>query len=590
MTVASLGFLLAWWLYYKRPDLPPRMAKAAGGLYTLVLDKYKIDELYGAVIIQPLISLSTTVFWKGIDRGLIDGAVDGRRRRSAGDLRRDAPHAVRQHPLLCRMGRRGRYRGDRLHGVERFAMNFINDNILTIVVFLPLAGAILLAFFPRRDRDVRYFALAVSLITLLASLHLPWYFVRGQSGFQFEENVPWIPHPNIHYHLGVDGISLWLVVLTTFLMPLCVLISWKSIDDRVKEFFILMLVLETAMIGVFVALDLFLFYFFWEATLIPMALLIGMYGHGRKIYAAVKFFLYTMIASVFMLAAILWLYARTGSFDFVTIQSAIQSGQVAGFGNAALWLFLGFFVAFAVKVPLFPVHTWLPDAHVEAPTAGSVLLAGVLLKMGTYGLLRFNVGLFPDEARRNAPWIIALAIIGIIYGALVAMIQPNIKRLVAYTSVSHLGFVVLGIFSFTQIGVDGAVYQMLNHGVSTGALFMLLGMIYDRRHTYDITEYGGLATPMPIYATFFAFIMLSSVGLPLLNGFVGEFMVLSGAFQAKQLYGILAATGVIWSACYLLWMYQRVFYGNVTNPANQTCAISMPASRSRCGRWRLPRW
>jgi NADH-quinone oxidoreductase subunit M len=449
-------------------------------------------------------------------------------------------------------------------------MNFINDNILSVVAFLPLAGAILLALLPRRDRDIRYWALGVSLLTLLASLHLPWYFVRGQSGFQFEENVSWIAHPNIHYHMGIDGISLWLVILTTFLMPLCVLISWKSIDHQVKEFFVLMLVLETAMIGVFMALDLFLFYFFWEATLIPMALLIGMYGHGRKIYAAVKFFLYTMIASVFMLAAIIWLYARTGSFDFVTIQAAIQNGQVAGIGQAALWLFLGFFVAFAVKVPLFPVHTWLPDAHVEAPTAGSVLLAGVLLKMGTYGLLRFNVGLFPDQARRNAPWIMTLAIIGIIYGALVAMIQPNIKRLVAYTSVSHLGFVVLGIFSFTQMGVDGAVYQMLNHGVSTGALFMLLGMIYDRRHTYDISEYGGLATPMPIYAVFFAFVMLSSVGLPLMNGFIGEFLILSGAFQAKQIYGILAATGVIWSACYLLWMYQRVFYGEVTNPKNKT--------------------
>ncbi len=464
-------------------------------------------------------------------------------------------------------------------------MKLINDNILSIVVFLPLAGAILLAFFPRRDRDIRYFALAVSLITLLASLHLPWYFVRGQGGFQYEENVPWISHPNIHYHLGIDGISLWLVILTTFLVPLCVLISWKSIGDRVKEFFILMLVLETAMIGVFVALDLFLFYFFWEATLIPMALIIGMYGHGRKIYAAVKFFLYTMIASMFMLAAIIWLYARTGSFDFATIQSMIQSGQVSGFGQAALWLFLGFFVAFAVKVPLFPVHTWLPDAHVEAPTAGSVLLAGVLLKMGTYGLLRFNIGLFPEEARRNAPWIMTLAIIGIIYGALVAMIQPNIKRLVAYTSVSHLGFVVLGIFSFTQIGVDGAVYQMINHGVSTGALFMLLGMIYDRRHTYEITEFGGLATPMPIYATFFAFIMLSSVGLPLLNGFVGEFMVLSGAFMAKQVYGILAATGVIWSACYLLWMYQRVFYGNVTKPVN-SCLRDLDA-REQVSLWPL---
>jgi NADH-quinone oxidoreductase subunit M len=447
-------------------------------------------------------------------------------------------------------------------------MNFVNQNIVTIVTFLPLAGALLLLVFPRRARDIRYFALAVSIATFLASLHLPWHFTRGADGFQYEQNIPWIAHPNIHYHLGVDGISIWLVVLTTFLMPMCVLVSWKSINERVKEFFILMLVLETAMIGVFVALDLFLFYFFWEATLIPMALIIGMFGHGRRIYASVKFFLYTMIASVFMLAALLWLYAHTGTFDFVEIQRLIQAGLVPGFDAAAKWLFLGFFVAFAVKVPLFPLHTWLPDAHVEAPTAGSVLLAGVLLKMGTYGLLRFNVGLFPQQARDNAGWIAALAIIGIIYGALVAMIQPNIKRLIAYTSVSHLGFVVLGIFSFTQMGVDGAVYQMINHGVSTGALFMLLGMIYDRRHTYDIHEYGGLATPMPIYATFFTFIMLSSVGLPLLNGFVGEFLVLSGAFQARQVWGILAATGVIWSACYLLWMYQRVFQGPVTNPAN----------------------
>jgi NADH-quinone oxidoreductase subunit M len=447
-------------------------------------------------------------------------------------------------------------------------MNWINQNIVTIITFLPLAGAILLTIFPRRERDIRFFALGISLVTFFASLHLPWHFVRGADGFQYEQNVPWIPHPNIHYHLGVDGISLWLVVLTTFLMPLCVLVSWKSIHERVKEFFILMLVLETAMIGVFVALDLFLFYFFWEATLIPMALIIGMFGHGRRIYAAVKFFLYTMIASVFMLAAILWLYAQVGSFDFLRIQQAIASGEIHGFATAGKWLFLGFFVAFAVKVPMFPLHTWLPDAHVEAPTAGSVILAGVLLKMGTYGLLRFNVGLFPEQARANQAWIMALAIIGIIYGALVAMIQPNIKRLIAYTSVSHLGFVVLGIFSFTQMGVDGAVYQMLNHGVSTGALFMLLGMIYDRRHTYDMKEYGGLATPMPVYATFFTFIMLSSVGLTLLNGFVGEFMVLSGAFQAKQLWGILAATGVIWSACYLLWMYQRVFQGPITNPAN----------------------
>ena len=464
-------------------------------------------------------------------------------------------------------------------------MNYINQNILTIVIFLPLAGALLLTVFPRRDRDVKWFALGVTLVTLLASLHLPWHFDRSQTGFQFEQNVSWISHPNIHYHLGIDGISLWLVVLTTFLLPLCVLISWKSVHSSVKEFFILMLVLETAMLGVFVALDLFLFYFFWEATLIPMALIVGIFGHGRRIYAAVKFFLYTMIASVFMLAALIWLYVHTGSFDFVTIQQAIQSGQVPGFYGAANWLFLGFFVAFAVKVPLFPLHTWLPDAHVEAPTAGSVILAGVLLKMGTYGLLRFNVGLFPEQARHHAWWISILAIIGIVVGALVAMVQPNIKRLVAYTSVSHLGFVVLGIFSFTQIGVDGAVYQMLNHGVSTGALFMLLGMIYDRRHTYDMNEFGGLATPMPVYATFFTFIMLSSVGLPLLNGFVGEFMILNGAFQARQVYGIVAATGVIWAACYLLWMYQRVFQGNITNPANRN--LQDLDARERISLWPL---
>ena len=464
-------------------------------------------------------------------------------------------------------------------------MNYIDYNIVTIVTFLPLAGALLLVFFPRRDRDIRWFALGISLVTLLASLHLPWHFDHGVAGFQFEQNIPWISHPAINYHLGIDGISLWLVVLTAFLTPLCVLISWKSIHDRVKEFFILMLVLETAMIGVFVALDLFLFYFFWEATLIPMALIIGIYGHGRRIYAAVKFFLYTMIASVFMLAAIIWLYANTGSFDFVVIREAIQTGQVLGFDTAAKWLFLGFFVAFAVKVPLFPLHTWLPDAHVEAPTAGSVLLAGVLLKMGTYGLLRFNLGLFPEQARRNAPWIIVLALISIISGALVAMVQPNVKKLVAYTSVSHLGFVVLGIFSFTQIGIDGAVYQMLSHGVSTGALFMLLGMIYDRRHTYEISEYGGLATPMPVYATFFTFIMLSSLGLPLLNGFVGEFLILSGAFQARQVYGIVAATGVIWSACYLLWMYQRMFYGPVTNPANKN--LTDMDARERVSMWPL---
>ncbi|HVO62925.1 MAG TPA: NADH-quinone oxidoreductase subunit M [Terriglobales bacterium] len=446
----------------------------------------------------------------------------------------------------------------------------LNSWILTLITFIPLGGAILLIFFPRRDRDIRVFAFVTSLLAFILSLHLPAHFERGQSGFQFDVNAQWIANPNIHYHMAVDGFSMWLVLLTTFLTPLCVLISWNSIHNRVKEFFILLLIMETALIGVFTSLDLFLFYFFWEATLIPMALLIGVFGHERRVYAAVKFFLYTMVASVFMLAAILWLYAKVGSFDFFAVQTAIRNGQVPGFVTAAPWLFLGFFLAFAVKVPLFPVHTWLPDAHVEAPTAGSVLLAGVLLKMGTYGMLRFNLGLFPEESHRNAPWIVVLALIGIIYGALVAMVQPNMKKLIAYSSISHLGFVVLGLFSFTSAGLNGAVFVMLAHGVSTGALFMLAGILHERRHTYEIREFGGLATPMPIYATFFLFIVLSSVGLPLLNGFVGEFLVLSGAFRARALYGILGATGVIWSACYLLWMYQRVFFGKVTHEVNNT--------------------
>jgi NADH-quinone oxidoreductase subunit M len=446
----------------------------------------------------------------------------------------------------------------------------LSPYILSLVTFAPLAGALLLILLPRRDRDIRIFSLVVSLLTFVMSLHLAVHFHRGQNGFQFEVNRQWISTPNIHYHMGIDGISLWLVILTTFLTPLCVLISWTSIHDRVKEFFILLLIMETALIGVFTSLDLFLFYFFWEATLIPMALLIGVFGHERKVYAAVKFFMYTMIASVFMLAAILWLYAHTGSFDFVEIREQIARGGVSTFPAAAEWLFLGFFIAFAVKVPLFPFHTWLPDAHVEAPTAGSVLLAGVLLKMGTYGMLRFNLGLFPEQARHNASWIMILALIGIVYGALVALVQPNMKKLIAYSSISHLGFVVLGIFSFTQAGLNGAMFVMLAHGVSTGALFMLTGVLHERRHTYEISEFGGLAAPMPIYAASFLFIVLASVGLPLLNGFIGEFLVLTGAFQDRAVYGIIAATGVIWSAGYLLWMYQRVFYGKVTHPVNNS--------------------
>jgi NADH-quinone oxidoreductase subunit M len=448
----------------------------------------------------------------------------------------------------------------------------MNNSILTLVTFIPLTGALLLLVMPRRDREIRWFALGISLVTFIASLHLPVHFQSSQSGYQFEVNAQWITSPNIHYHLGADGISMWLVVLTTFLTPLCILISWKSIHERVKEFFIILLVLETALIGVFISLDLFLFYFFWESTLIPMALLIGMYGHGRKVYAAVKFFLYTMIASMFMLAAILWLYAKTGSFDLPIIQNAIRAGQVEHFATAAPWLFLGFFIAFAVKVPIFPFHTWLPDAHVEAPTAGSVMLAGVLLKMGTYGMIRFCLPLFPDASHRFAPAIAVLAIIGVIYGALVALVQPNLKKLVAYSSVSHLGFVVLGIFAFHPISMQGAVFQMLAHGISTGGLFLLVGMLYDRRHTFEMSQFGGLATPMPRLAAFFLFVALSSLGLPMLNGFVGEFLILLGTYQVHWNWAAWAAIGVILSACYLLWSYQRVFFGEITVEKNRTLA------------------
>jgi NADH-quinone oxidoreductase subunit M len=361
------------------------------------------------------------------------------------------------------------------------------------------------------------------------------------------------------------------VVLTTFLTPLCVLISWKSINERVKEFFILLLVLQSALIGVFVALDLFLFYFFWEATLIPMALLIGIYGHGRRIYAAVKFFLYTMVASMFMFAAILWLYAKTGTFDFVSIQTAIHNGQVENFSGAATWLFLGFFIAFAVKVPVFPFHTWLPDAHVEAPTAGSVILAGVLLKMGTYGFIRFSLPFFPDVLMHTKVrgWMITLSIIAILYGALVSLMQKDMKKLVAYSSVSHLGFCTLGIFALTPLGLSGSVLQQINHGVSTGALFLIVGILYERRHTREIAEYGGISNVMPVYATITLIMFLSSMGLPLLNGFVGEYYIMLGAFMENWKWAAWAVPGVVLAAAYLLWLYQRVFFGPVSNPKNE---------------------
>jgi NADH-quinone oxidoreductase subunit M len=444
--------------------------------------------------------------------------------------------------------------------------------LLTFLIFFPAVGVVGLLILRGDDHVwIRRFALTVSLIEFVFSLAMFWKVPIGVAGYPLQEYVKWIKFPPINYHLGVDGISMFLVILTTFLTSVSILASWNSINHRVKEFFVMMLLLEVGVIGVFVSLDLFLFFLFWEVMLIPMAFLIGIWGHERRIYAAVKFFLYTMAGSAFMLLGILWLYRVTGTFDLPAIQSLLADNpSLLGSSQNEMLLFLAFFVAFAIKVPLFPLHTWLPDAHVEAPTAGSVMLAGILLKMGTYGMLRFCLPLFPEASHRAARWIGILAIIGIIYGALVAMVQPNLKKLVAYSSVSHLGFVVLGIFAFHEISVQGAVYQMMAHGVSTGALFLLVGMLYDRRHTFEITEYGGLTAPMPKLAAFFLFVSLASMGLPILNGFVGEYLILLGTYQHHWQWATWAALGVILSACYLLWAYQRVFFGDITHDKNKT--------------------
>ena len=444
-------------------------------------------------------------------------------------------------------------------------------HLLSVLIFFPAVGALALMMLRGDDHKfIRAIAMVVSVAEFLFSLLLLRGVPIGSSGYQLEEFAKWIPAPPIHYHLGADGISMFLVLLTTFLTPISVLASWKSIQHRVKDFFVMLLMLEVGVVGVFLSLDMFLFFLFWELMLIPMAFLIGIWGHERRVYAAVKFVLYTMAGSIVMLVGIIWLYNATGTFDLPTIQQTLATGQLILEPRTEMLLFLSFFFAFAIKVPLFPLHTWLPDAHVEAPTAGSVMLAGVLLKLGTYGMMRFCLPLFPEASHRAARWVAVLAIIGIIYGALVSLVQPNLKKLVAYSSVSHLGFVVLGIFALHNISMQGAVYQMLAHGISTGALFLLVGMLYDRRHTFEISEFGGLSTPMPKLAAFFLFVALSSLGLPMLNGFVGEFLILLGTYQRHWGWAAWAALGVILSACYLLWSYQRVFFGEITRDKNKT--------------------
>jgi len=454
---------------------------------------------------------------------------------------------------------------------------------LILTLFIPLAGAIILLFVNREKHNfIKYFTLSVSLLTFIVSLFLLSKFDFNNTNFQFLTEAIWIERLNAGFRVGVDGISILLVMLTTFITPITILSSFSAIEKRNKEYYFLLLLLQFAITGVFVALDLFLFYIFWELVLIPMYFIIGLWGGKNRIYSAVKFFIYTVVGSLFMLVAIIWLglyvggniLHLTGGFtsNFMQIREVLSQNPISF--DIEKWLFLAFALSFCIKVPLFPLHTWLPDAHTEAPTPGSVILAGILLKLGTYGLIRFNIELFPHSAYFYAPYISILAVIGIIYGALVSAVQTDVKRLVAFSSVSHLGFVVLGIFSITVEGMQGAIIQMVNHGLSTGMLFLAVGILYERRHTREIAEYGGIARVMPAFSVFFGIAMLASVGLPGLNGFVGEFLCLLGAFKSpvlnSYLFTIFGATGVIFAAVYLLTMFQKVVFGPITNPHNHS--------------------
>ncbi|MBI5888176.1 MAG: NADH-quinone oxidoreductase subunit M [Deltaproteobacteria bacterium] len=447
--------------------------------------------------------------------------------------------------------------------------NALGYPILSILIFIPLLGAALLFFVPGRNKEMlRLTALGFTLLNFFVSILLWVNFDSSTYKMQFVEKSRWIPSIGVDYFLGMDGISILLVLLTAFIAVIGVLCSWSAIEERVKEYMIHILILETGMVGVFVSLDLVLFFLFWEVGLVPMFFLIGIWGGKRKLYANIKFFLYTLFGSVFMLAGIVALYYAHGSATGEYTFNLLKLYEVTYPYNLQWWVFVAFFLGFAIKVPIFPFHTWLPDAHVEAPTAGSVILAGVLLKMGTYGFLRFNMPLLPEATVVFTPVIIALAVIGIIYGSFLAMAQKDIKKLVAYSSVSHLGAVMLGIFALNQQGLDGGVLQMINHGISTGGLFLVIGMIYERRHTRMISDFGGIAKVMPVYSFFVMVIVFSSIGLPGTNGFIGEILILMGAFKASTLAAVFASTGVILGAAYMLWMNQRFMFGKITNREN----------------------
>ena len=557
-------------MYVVDKTAPKRLADAFPALYRFLLNKWYFDELYDAIFVRPAFAIGR-LFWKGGDGAIIDGfgpdGVVGPRPRR--DPQRRAA-AVRLH-LSIRLrdaARRGRARD--LVSVRRGALLMSGSWILSALLILPLLGAAFILLLPGETeatkRNARWIALFATLITFALSLVAWGRFNPAEPGFQLLEEHDWFSHV-ILYKLGVDGVSMPFVLLTTFLMPICIAASW-TIENRVKEYMIAFLVLETLMIGVFVALDLVLFYLFFEGGLIPMFLIIGIWGHGNRVYAAFKFFLYTFTGSVLMLLAIMAMYWTAGTTDITVLLKTAFAPKMQ------TWLWLAFFASFAVKLPMWPVHTWLPDAHVEAPTAGSVILAAILLKMGGYGFIRFSLPMFPDASVYFTPLIYALSVIAIIYTSLVALAQENMKKLIAYSSVAHMGFVTMGIFAANTQGVQGAVYQMISHGLVSGALFLCVGVVYDRMHTLEIAAYGGLVQRMPLYAVAFMVFTLANVGLPGTSGFIGEFLTLIGTFQSNTWVAFFATFGIILSACYALYLYRRVIFG-VIEKANLRSIVDL---------------
>src|SRR2546426_985525 len=445
------------------------------------------------------------------------------------------------------------------------------SHYLSIVLFLPLAGAVLLLLVSKQNENaIRWIANIVAFIGFAVSIPLWFWYNPSTPGYQFVEQAPWIPSVGAQYFLGVDGFSALLILLTTIMGFIAVLSSWTAITERVKEYYIFLLLLQTGMLGAFMALDFLLFFLFWEVMLVPMYFLIGIWGSANRLYSAIKFFLYTLVGSVVMLLGILALYFHNHTVTGVYSFDVTQYHKLAVPFNLQWWVFLAFYLGFAIKVPMFPFHTWLPDAHTDAPTAASVILAAVLLKMGTYGFIRFSLPILPDASRAFVPMIVTLSIVGIVYGALVAMAQRDWKRLVAYSSVSHMAMVMLGMFALNPVGITGSIVQQLNHGISTGALFLLVGLVYERRHTREISEYGGLSKVMPVYAAIFLVITMSSIGLPALNGFIGELLILQGVFAVNRLWAGVAAAGIVLGAAYMLWLYQRTMFGKIENAKNET--------------------